>query len=334
MGTYNGARFIRQQLQSLAQQTLLPYELIVRDDASTDHTLDIVEEFAIHAPFPVRIHRNNMHLGYPDNFMQAAALTTGDWIAFCDQDDVWLSQKLERVVAAADGHSGVALVVHSAKLVDESLQPTGRRFPNIRRKNVIGPLQHSQIPLYPGFCCTFCRVLLDEVRWDAQDPRNLNTHDSWICFLANALGHTCYLPEALVLFRRHAGTVTGKYERPLLSATVGNATRATANDYRRYGQVISGYADLLASRSRETKSRTVSIDLQKASSHCARFASWLQLRAVLYETRGFWTRIRAFLTLVTQRAYVGRHGIVLGPRALVKDVIIALLGSSLIRRWG
>src|SRR5262249_24814222 len=70
MATYNGARFIRQQLESLAQQTLLPHELVVRDDVSTDRTLSIVEEFSRHAPFPVRIHKNDVRLGYPDNFMR------------------------------------------------------------------------------------------------------------------------------------------------------------------------------------------------------------------------------------------------------------------------
>ena len=108
MGTYNGERFIRQQLESIAQQTLLPCELVVRDDASTDGTLTIVEEFASHAPFPVRIHKNDVRLGYPDNFMQAAILTNGDWIAFCDQDDFWLPQKLERVLAIAARQIGLS----------------------------------------------------------------------------------------------------------------------------------------------------------------------------------------------------------------------------------
>src|SRR6516165_6563427 len=105
MATYNGAHFIRAQLESIAQQTLLPSELVVRDDASSDHTLNIVEQFASHAPFPIRIYRNAVRLGYPDNFMQAAALTTGKWIAFCDQDDIWLSQKLERVAGTIARHS-------------------------------------------------------------------------------------------------------------------------------------------------------------------------------------------------------------------------------------
>ena len=303
MGTYNGERFIREQLESLAQQTLLPYELVVRDDSSNDRTLSIVEEFASHARFPVTIHRNDVRLGYPDNFMQAARLTKGDWIAFCDQDDVWLPEKLERVGAVATRHIGLVLLVHSAKLVDEGLTPTGRQFPDIRHRKIVGPLEHSRMPLYPGFCCTFARSLLDEVRWDAKDTRN-HTHDSWICFLANALGRTYYIPESLVLYRRHHSTVTGSYDRRPLSAAINDARSASGLDYRKQSQIISGYADLLRSRSEETKSR--SVELQRASAHYTRLAGWLQSRALLYERDGFRLRIKAFLSLLMRGAYIGR----------------------------
>jgi len=330
MATYNGARFIRQQLKSLAQQTSLPYELIVCDDSSTDGTPSIVEEFSDHAPFPVRIHKNEVRLGYRDNFMQAAGLAKGDWIAFCDQDDVWLPQKLERVLSVVARHSGLVLVIHSAELVDETLKPTGRRFPNIKHNRIIGPLEHSRTQHYPGFCCIFARVLVDEVPWDANDFPDQYIHDQWICFLANALGRTCYIPEPLVLYRRHYGAVTGNHDRRLLSTTLNDARSASSGDYRKQSQFISRYAELLQSRSRETGSRAVSVELQRASAHYTRFASWLQSRANLYEAGGLFTRMMIFLSLLARRAYIGRPGIVLGPRALAKDVVVTIFGSSLI----
>ena len=174
-------------------------------------------------------------------------------------------------------------MVHSGELVDEGLKPTGRRFPNIRRRRIVGPLEHSCIPLYPGFCCTFARALVDEVRWDAEDPRNQHTHDSWICFLANVLGRTYYVPEALVLYRRHDSTVTGNYGRRPVSAIINNARSASSGDYRRYSRIISGYADLLQSRGGETRDRAVSVELRRAGAHYTGFAGWLQTRAQLYE---------------------------------------------------
>jgi glycosyltransferase involved in cell wall biosynthesis len=147
MATYNGERFIRQQLDSLAAQTLLPHELVVCDDRSTDATLSIVQEFAGVAPFPVSIHQNSERLGYSDNFLRAAGLATGEWIAFCDQDDVWLPEKLAHVAAAAKSQATVVLVVHSATVVDPHLRPTGQRFSEIEigRRRIVGPLQQKII---------------------------------------------------------------------------------------------------------------------------------------------------------------------------------------------
>lgn len=86
MATFNGERFIREQLNSLSRQTLLPYELVVCHDGSADCTLDLIAEHAKTAPFPVRLHHNDERLGYRNNFLKAASLCTGELIAFCDQD--------------------------------------------------------------------------------------------------------------------------------------------------------------------------------------------------------------------------------------------------------
>jgi glycosyltransferase involved in cell wall biosynthesis len=110
MATYNGARFIGEQLDSLARQTHPPAELVVSDDASADETLDIVRRFAERAPFPVRIHRNGERIRWTENHHRAAALSSGDWIAYCDQDDVWRADKLERVSAAIRTNPDAVLV--------------------------------------------------------------------------------------------------------------------------------------------------------------------------------------------------------------------------------
>ncbi len=109
--TYNGERFLELQLQSLLEQTVLPDELIVCDDASSDGTLDIVESFAQRAPFPVRVFRNPRNLGYVLNFEQAIGLCSMDLVFLCDQDDVWDPRKIETLhnVFAAEPQVGLAL---------------------------------------------------------------------------------------------------------------------------------------------------------------------------------------------------------------------------------
>ena len=122
MATYNGARHVAEQLASLASQTVLPYELVVTDDASTDATPDIVAAFAASAPFPVRLIKNAEQLGYRANFMKAAGLCQADLVAFSDQDDVWLPRKLEAVNATFE-NSDTLLTYHDATVVTEKLEP-------------------------------------------------------------------------------------------------------------------------------------------------------------------------------------------------------------------
>ncbi len=94
--TYNGERFLNQQLASMAQQTRLPDELVVCDDRSTDRTLTMVREFAASAPYPVRIFQNEQNLGFAANFERAIRLCQGNLIALSDQDDIWYPIRLQR----------------------------------------------------------------------------------------------------------------------------------------------------------------------------------------------------------------------------------------------
>src|SRR6185295_6827977 len=94
MCTWNGAAYLRDQLESIAAQTRLPDELIMCDDASIDGTPAIARAFAARAPFPVRLEINEATVGVRQNFTKAIAACTGDLIALSDQDDVWRPDKL------------------------------------------------------------------------------------------------------------------------------------------------------------------------------------------------------------------------------------------------
>ncbi|MDO4574090.1 MAG: glycosyltransferase [Planctomycetia bacterium] len=93
--TYNGSRFLREQLESLANQTRLPDEVVVGDDGSTDGTVEILEHWAQTVSFPVRIFRNETNLGFSKNFEQTILRCSGDVIFTCDQDDIWMAEKIE-----------------------------------------------------------------------------------------------------------------------------------------------------------------------------------------------------------------------------------------------
>ena len=103
MGTYNGAKFIREQLDSILSQTYPIEEIIIQDDGSTDETVAICEEYARKYPV-VRFSQNERNLGFNLNFKSAAIKAKGDLVAISDQDDVWFPTKIEKQVAAIGDH--------------------------------------------------------------------------------------------------------------------------------------------------------------------------------------------------------------------------------------
>src|SRR5579875_202140 len=128
MCTYNGERFLPEQLVSIAEQTVQPYELVVCDDGSNDSTVDLIEAFSRNVAFPVRLIRNvefpvrlirnPVRLGSTQNFAKCIGLCTGDLIALADQDDHWEIDKLERIGGIFDADPAVTCVFSNGMLMD------------------------------------------------------------------------------------------------------------------------------------------------------------------------------------------------------------------------
>jgi hypothetical protein len=213
IASYNGAAFIGEQLASIAAQTRLPDELVVSDDGSQDETCAIVEAFAKTAPFPVRLLRQTARLGILDNFYAAFGACTGDILVYCDQDDVWMPEKLARQEAAIA--AGAVLVAHSSLIVDDKLVSTGRT----ERSNFVSgfvrtPVDPATIFVF-GHQLMFTRPVLDMMRTLRADADALpgtylsHSFDNYIPFCASLLGGITLLPEPLIAFRRHCGATSG-----------------------------------------------------------------------------------------------------------------------------
>lgn len=220
MGTCNGARFLREQLATIANQTALPVELVASDDASEDETLDILRGFASSAPFDVRIVENRERLGFAENFLQAARLARGDLVAWADQDDVWMPRKLQTCAPEFDDPD-VALVVHS-RLIGVRTNALGH--PLIRGGPLAGEsrlarrrrvLSSARLPgqfAAPGFASVIHRRVLrlaDALEVDLPGAFGDYGHDTWTAFVAAALGKVVFLPDVLALYRQHARNVYG-----------------------------------------------------------------------------------------------------------------------------
>ena len=123
MATWNGARYLREQLDSFRAQSRLPDELVVCDDHSTDGTTAILEEFRRTAPFHVNILVNPKQIGYVGNFEQAVEMCEGDVILLSDQDDVWLPEKLAEHEAVYRARPEVGMAFSDGTIVDSDLAP-------------------------------------------------------------------------------------------------------------------------------------------------------------------------------------------------------------------
>jgi len=119
MCTHNGSRYLETQLQSIASQTLLPVELVVCDDNSTDRTYFLLQEFKRRAPFLVRIYSNGEALGPAKNFEKAIRLCEGEVIVLSDQDDMWRPDKLEKLHRVFEQNTQIIYAFSDAEMVDE-----------------------------------------------------------------------------------------------------------------------------------------------------------------------------------------------------------------------
>lgn len=214
--TYNGERYLQEQLDSIASQTVLPDEILVSDDASTDGTVNIVKSFIDqNSHLYVSLSCNTSNLGYVRNFSNAVSHASGDICFLCDQDDIWEPEKIEVFLRSFIGRSEVALVFSDLKLVDDAgmnLNTTFRNeYPvarkhrrNIRSYSLQGPLLRYN--LITGASMAFRPSLLPIVH---PIPSGI-PHDYWIALIAaSRAGGILSLENAYTRYRIHANQAIG-----------------------------------------------------------------------------------------------------------------------------
>ena len=208
MATYNGERYIKEQVSSILHQLSKDDELIVSDDGSTDSTLQILTTFQDPR---IKIF-NGPHTGLTYNFENAINHANGDYLFLSDQDDVWAPNKVERMVAALQNAD---LVISDAWICDEKAVSTGKSLYDIYKphKGFWPTLYHTT---YIGCCTAFRRTILKKL---LPFPPHIVMHDYWIGQIADLYYKTIYIPDKLLRYRRHgrnaSALTTGKSPLPL-----------------------------------------------------------------------------------------------------------------------
>lgn len=201
LASYNGASYIRQQLESVLLQLRETDEVIISDDGSTDGTREIVAEIA-EADARVKL-LDGPQVGVIKNFEHALNACTGDVICLCDQDDVWRADKLDKLLAKLR-QTGAVLVLHDACLTDGDLQPTADSYFAVHGTQP-GFWRNLLRNSFVGCCMAFrCELLETALPF----PDKLPMHDQWLGLLAEKRGGTALLHETLIDYRRHEGTAT------------------------------------------------------------------------------------------------------------------------------
>ncbi len=213
--TCEGSFFLPIQLESLLSQSLLPAELVISDDSSTDNTVKIVETFAEKAPFEVRLVVNDKRLGAIQNFNQAMELCRGRYIALCDQDDIWLPERLANAyqamyVAEKRFGSSIPLLVHSdLKVVDANCDLVSPSFMKMHRIRHIKSQPLNKL-LAQNFV-TGNTVLINQPLLKVALPlsNDAKMHDWWLALVAAALGKIIFIEKPTVLYRQHDRNLIG-----------------------------------------------------------------------------------------------------------------------------
>ncbi len=228
MSTYNGGQYLRQQLDSVLRQTVTDFTLLIRDDGSSDNTLEIIRQYA--DPRIALIPGEN--LGPSGSFLALLDLARqkgADYVFFCDQDDVWQDNKLELLLAEIQPLSGPALVFSDFAMIDGQGAVTGDSYAamaqlRIPRDGNFFPKLLAQ-PYIFGCASVLNRELLDLIE---NPPAGIEMYDCWIGLVASVFGTVKYLPAATIYHRFHTSNATGQAGMNALSTRARRITKEFA----------------------------------------------------------------------------------------------------------
>lgn len=216
MATYNGARFLDQQIRSIVGQGHRNFRLLVRDDGSSDSTPSLLAGYRRRRPEQiVLVEHPRERLGPAGSFSALLERSEADYVMFCDQDDVWLPERMEKTlrrmkqIERRDGPRQPVLVHTDLVVADESLRTLSDSFWKYQRLDPLGGGTLNRLlvqNVVTGCACMLNRAL---VRKAVPIPPAARMHDWWVALVAAALGRVEPLREPTVIYRQHASNTLG-----------------------------------------------------------------------------------------------------------------------------
>ncbi|RZI49593.1 glycosyltransferase family 2 protein [Lactococcus kimchii] len=206
MSTYNGEKFVAEQIESIQQQTFADWKLLIRDDGSTDKTCEIADEFAKNDPRIQLIKAENV--GVIQSFYELVKTEEADFYFFADQDDYWLPEKLEIILAQAQKHDNTKPVMYytDLKVTDKNLSVTSESMIKSQSDHANTQLvQELTENTVTGGASMINHALA--TLW--QTTSDIIMHDWYLAVLASAVGELVYIDQPTHLYRQHESNVLG-----------------------------------------------------------------------------------------------------------------------------
>ena len=251
LSTYNGEKYIKEQLDSLFNQTYKNFEVIVRDDNSKDNSLNILKSYN------VEIINSTQNVGASKSFSilleHALANSSSDYFMFCDQDDIWDKQKIENSVNLIQNmekeYGNIPLLVHSdLEIVDEMLSTINNSFWQYEN---INPSYNNFEKLLMQNTVTGCTMMINKelAKLSLNIPKNAIMHDWWIALIASCFGKIDFINESTIKYRQHEKNEIGanKFSIKYVFKKIFNSKNLIEKNISQANSFLLLYEDMLDS---------------------------------------------------------------------------------------
>jgi len=261
IATYNGEKHLAEQLDSLFSQTIQDFSLVVQDDNSSDSTLQILEKYQVLYPTKVTIRQNKTNLGAAYNFLSLITEYKGEYVMLCDQDDVWLPEKIESTLEemqrmeAIHGKQTPILVHTDLTVADENLKLISESYLKMAGTDSIDSVKQMVLRNNVAGCTAMYNRALADLLLEV--PNYCVMHDFWLAQTAFCFGKISCIPSK-ILYRQHGRNALGaqnvrglrhKWYKLTHSAEIRQALFAS---YKQAGEFLRVYGDLLSQEDRQT----------------------------------------------------------------------------------
>lgn len=252
LATYNGEKYLCSQIDSIFAQTYVDWKIMVIDDCSTDKTCSIIMEYINKYPGKIELYRNSENSGNPAlNFFKLLGMSTSEYVMFCDQDDVWLENKIDITINAMkrleseNGHLPV-LVHTDLKVVDSKLNVLSDSMFKYQKLNSNAKTLKEIIVQNN---VTGCTVMLNRklISMCCNIPENVIMHDWWVALIAAAFGVIGFVNESTILYRQHESNQVGSKDASSVLFLVnkflhgGEIKKSMASTYSQCEAFLSRY---------------------------------------------------------------------------------------------